>query len=101
MEASQKAMVIYITKPIIIMEMKRQSIYNTVMQDTYQQGSLDVGVHGILHFGDAGAGAGDALPRRAAGVAAAGRPPSQLGRAVPGGVEIPQRRGCNKEPNHY
>lgn len=81
------------------MELKRQSIY-TVMQDTYEEGSFDVGVHGILHFGDAGARAGDALPRRAAGIAAAGRPPSQLRRAVPGGVEIRQRRGCNTEPNH-
>ena len=83
------------------MELKRQSIYDTVMQDTYQQGSLDVGVHGILHFGDTGAGAGDALPRRAAGVAAAGGPPGELRRAVPGAVEIPQGRNCMQEqPEH-
>jgi len=50
----------------------------------------------ILHFGDAGSGAGDALPRRAAGVAAAGRPAGQLRRAVPGSVEIPQRRSVSR-----
>jgi hypothetical protein len=55
----------------------------------------------ILHFRDSGAGAGDALPRRAAGVAAAGRPAGQLRRAVPGSVEIPQRRSCKERINEH
>ena len=54
-------------------------------------------MQGSLHSGDARAGAGDALPGVSAGVAAVGRPASQLRRAVPGGVQIPQSGGC-KEP---
>ena len=76
------------------MELKRQSIY-TFVQDVKMVPLMRAGIL-ILHFGDAGAGAGDALPRRAAGVAAAGRPAGQLRRAVPGSVKIPQRRSCKE-----
>jgi hypothetical protein len=50
---------------------------HTAVQDT-KMVTLMSGRHGILHLGYAGAGAGDALPTRAAGVTAAGRPASQL-----------------------
>ena len=76
------------------MELKRQSIY-TAVRDVKMVPLMRTGIL-ILHFGDPGAGAGDALPRRAAGVAAAGRPAGQLRRAVPGSVEIPQRRSCKE-----
>jgi hypothetical protein len=61
--------------------------------------SIAEAMQGSLHSGDAGAGAGDALPCGAAGVAATGGPAGQLRRAVPGGVEIPQGGGC-KKPEH-
>ena len=77
-----------------IMELKRQSIY-TAVRDVKMVPLMRTGIL-ILHFGDAGAGAGDALPRRAAGVAAAGRPAGQLRRAVPGSVEISQCRSCKE-----
>ena len=50
-----------------------------------------------LQGGDGGAGAGDARPRGAAGVAAGGGPAGELRRAVPGAVEDPQGRDC-REP---
>ena len=79
------------------MELKRQSIY-TAVRDVKMVPLMRTGIL-ILHFGDAGAGAGDALPRRAAGVAAAGRPAGQLRRTIPGSVEISQRRSCKERIN--
>ena len=54
-----------------------------------------------LQGGDGGAGAGDARPRGAAGVAAGGGPAGELRRAVPGAVEVPQGRDCKNQSTYH